>query len=536
MSRTTRVPYRIAAAATATLLVLLGPAWPAFADSVALAGIGAGTGLGTDAGLAAGTGLGMAADGNPAAGTSPTGPANWEPPPLPANPQYPPDEGPGGAPDKAYALNTNGQGGCITSGVTQPITRVPAAQSMLDIADAQKISTGRNVTVAVIDTGVNPHPFFGNRLENGGDYIQSDGKGEFDCDGHGTIVAGIIAADTRGTGLGFIGVAPDANILAIRQTDGNYVDAQGDPAGDLTTLAEAIYYAATVPAVKVITMSVDNCNTLANAQTQENSQPGQLLQAAIHYAVDVADKVVVAAAGNIPNGNTADQNSQGNAASQSASSNPCASVPQNDDPDGNAVKQVEIPPVYANDVLSVASVNPNTGDPSTFTEWGPWVSVAAPGENIISVDPAPNGTLLADRTQQNGSTVLLQGTSFAAPYVAGLAALIRSKFPTLTARQVMYRIEATAQHPSGPGGRNNEVGYGVIDPVAALTALIPGQNGVPVSGTTQIKAQAPNSGNLDSLPMRIALIGTGGAALLLLIIYFIVRTNRHNRRSQQPQT
>jgi membrane-anchored mycosin MYCP len=144
--------------------------------------------------------------------------------------------------------------------------------------------------------------------------------------------------------------------------------------------------------------------------------------------------------------------------------------------------------------------------------------------------------LLTNRTIQNGTSNTLQGTSFAAPYVAGLAALIRSKYPQLTARQVMYRIEATAQHPSGPGGRNNEVGYGVINPVAALTALIPGQNGVPVATTTQIRAEVPNSGNADGLPLEIAFIGTGGAAVALLIIYFVVRTNRHNRQRQQLQS
>ncbi len=244
--------------------------------------------------------------------------------------------------------------------------------------------------------------------------------------------------------------------------------------------------------------------------------------------MNVKDKVVIAAAGNIPNGNTADKSSTGGAASQS--SDPCSAVPQNDNPDPNRVKRVEIPPVYASDVLSVASVNPTTGDPSPFSVWGPWVSVAAPGEQIISVDPAPGATMLTSQTVQNNQVTTLQGTSFAAPYVAGLAALIRSKYPNLTARQVMDRIEATAQHPSGPGGRNDQVGYGIINPVAALTALVPGQNGVPAARTTAIRAQVPDSGENDALPLRVALIGVGGAVLALLIIYFVVRTNRHGRQ------
>jgi membrane-anchored mycosin MYCP len=502
MSRRSGFRYRITATSVAALLVLIGPAaWPAYADG-----------------------------GSNPVGDPPASPNTWEPGPVDVPPPAVPPAA--GTPDATYSLSSNGS--CLTSGVTTPLTAVPQAQTMLNIAGAQKISTGKNVTVAVIDTGVNPHPMFGNRLENGGDYIVGDGQGEQDCDGHGTIVAGIIAADTRGTPYGFIGVAPDAKILAIRQTDANFQDANNNTAGDLKTLGEAIMYAASRPDVKVITMSVDNCNPVAGgyAKESEDSADGRALQAAINYAVNVADKVVVAAAGNIPNGNTADQASQGQGGSSaSQSTNKCTPVPQNDNPDPNAVLQVEIPPVYANNVISVASVDPVSGDPSTFTEWGPWVSVAAPGQDIISVDPAKGGTMLTNQTEQGGQVEQLQGTSFAAPYVAGLAALIRSKYPNLTARQVMYRIEVTAQHPSGPDGRNNQVGYGVIDPVAALTALIPGQNGVPQAQSTAIKAQIPNSGADDPLPLRVALIGIGGAILALLVVYFVTRTRRRGRVS-----
>jgi membrane-anchored mycosin MYCP len=494
------VPYRIVATSVAALIVALGPAaWPAYAD------------------------------GSGQVGDAPSSPNVWIPAPADVQPPAVPPAS--GSPDATYTLNSNG--GCLTSGVTEPLTAVPKAQEMLDITDAQKISTGANVTVAVIDTGVNKHPMFGNRLENGGDYIQSGGDGEQDCDGHGTIVAGIIAADTRGTPFGFIGVAPDARILAVRQTDSNFVDASNNnaPAGNLKTLGEAIMYAASKPDVKVITMSVDNCNPLAGglAAQSENSADGRALQAAINYAVNVADKVVIAAAGNIPNGSTADKASQGQGGG-SQQTNKCSPVPQNDNPDPNAVKQVEIPPAYANNVISVASVDPSTGNPSTFTEWGPWVTVAAPGQGIISVDPAKGGTMLIDQTSQGGSAVPLQGTSFAAPYVAGLAALIRSKYPQLTARQVMYRIQTTAQHPSGPDGRNNQVGFGLVNPVAALTALIPGQNGVPAAETTSIRAQVPNSGEDDALPMQVALIGAGAAVIVLIAVYFVMRTRRHGRQ------
>jgi membrane-anchored mycosin MYCP len=166
--------------------------------------------------------------------------------------------------------------------------------------------------------------------------------------------------------------------------------------------------------------------------------------------------------------------------------------------------------------------------------WGPWVSVAAPGEGIISIDPAPDTSGLADLYGEPGASqpTAIRGTSFAAPYVAGLAALLRAKYRTMSAREIMYRIEATAQHPSGPDGRNNQVGYGIIDPVAALTALIPGQNGVPMPTTTAIRAQVPDSGNDDTLPMRVALIGAGVAAALLLALFFFLRSRRSRTGGQ----
>ena len=90
------------------------------------------------------------------------------------------------------------------------------------------------------------------------------------------------------------------------------------------------------------------------------------------------------------------------------------------------------------------------GAASAFTLAGPWVDVAATGEGVTSLGSAP-----------------LSGTSFAAPFVSGLAALIRARFPTLTARQVMQRIESTAHHP--PGGWNPFVGNGAVDVLAAVS-------------------------------------------------------------------
>jgi membrane-anchored mycosin MYCP len=421
----------------------------------------------------------------------------------------PPDSTP--APPETYQPKTQ----CLQSGTNGAVlTGPPAAQTMLNITGAQQLSTGSNVTVAIIDTGVNKHPFLSGRLTGGGDYVDpsSVNNGTVDCDGHGTITAGIVAADTRGAGVGFTGVAPDANILAIRQSSSAY-ETTGQTqsgAGNTKSLAEAIVHAVDHGA-QVITTSVDECLTVpANGRLTLDADDREL-QAAVHFAVE-RNVVVVNSAGNL-------------------SSATCPNASQNANPDPNRLNQIQVPAVFSDDVLSVASVDPANGNTSTFSVWGPWVSVAAPGEGIISIDPAPGASGLANLYSEPGATQpsAIQGTSFAAPYVAGLAALLRSRYKDMSAREIMYRIEATAQHPSGPDGRNNQVGYGLINPVAALTALIPGQNGVPLAKTTSIKAQIPNSGNNDALPMRVAFIGIGGTVLALLVIYFVTRTRRRGR-------
>ena len=346
---------------------------------------------------------------------------------------------------------------------------------MLNIADAQKISTGKGVTVAVIDTGVYKHPMFGDRLVNGGDYIQGDGNAlrtatatarSWPASSPRTPGARRTSSSaSRRTRRSWPSARPTA-------TTSSRPDQQPDPRRGRPQDAGRGDRLRGQPAGRQGHHHVGGQLQPARGHARFGVHCGRsALQAAIRWAVDVKDKVVVAAAGNIPNGNTSDQTGQGSGAA--------SGVPQNNNPDPNAVKQVRDPARLREQRALGGLGQPHDRQHSSFSEWGPWVSVAAPGEQIISVDPAPGATMLTSQTVQSNQVTTLQGTSFAAPYVAGLAALIRAKYPNLSARQVMYRIEATAQHPSGPRGRNNQVGYGIINPVAALTALIPGQNGVP---------------------------------------------------------
>jgi membrane-anchored mycosin MYCP len=328
-------------------------------------------------------------------------------------------------------------------------------QRLFSLPELWSTSRGRAVRIAVIDTGVARHPLLAGRLIAGGDYV-AGGNGLSDCDGHGTAVAGIAAASAD-PGSGFAGVAPAAEVISIRQSSPSFsVPGQGDTrqaAGNLNTLAAAIVHAVDLGA-GVINISEVSC--------APPDAPGSAeLQVAIHSAV-LRNVVVVAAAGNA--GPRADPGHDG----------ACPDQPRSD--------TVAYPGWFDDDVLTVAAVAPN-GLASQFSYPGPWVDVAAPGERLMSLSPGGPG--VTDQLSLINTTAPIQGTSFAAPAVAGLAALIRARFPQLTARQVMDRITATAaQHASG---RSDTVGFGVVDPVAALTrspAVLPPPSGSPAAGDT----------------------------------------------------
>ncbi|GAB3580741.1 S8 family serine peptidase [Amycolatopsis endophytica] len=413
---------------------------------------------------------------------------------------------------------------CVTRDLGQQdvvLREKPWGQQYLQIDEAQQLvraktgSAGGGVRVAVIDTGVTQHPYL-KRLEGGGDYVVAADNGLNDCDGHGTEVAGIIAASTPADQIGFTGVAPDSTIVSIRQSSQNYTkpDSAGGTSGQQTggrqqndangagttqSLAQAIVRAVNLH-VDVINMSVDNCRPADGSITEGE----RAIQAAVRWAVD-NDIVVVAAAGN--------------------TSETC---PQNDQADPNRPRSIVTPPWFSDDVLSVAAID-ETGGVAPFSVNGPWVSVAAPGTNIISLDPSKGSSQLANQTIENDKATPIQGTSFAAPYVAGVAALVAAQYPQLSARQIMNRIRVTAQHPGAQGGRDNFTGYGVVNPVAAVTAIVPSEEGVAAATAEQLPSGMPDDGGKSWAPMTVALIGTGGGLVVLLVVMFVMRTIRRTR-------
>lgn len=399
-----------------------------------------------------------------------------------------------------------------TSPVADPVP-VPLPQRSLDLDAVWPLSTGRGQLVAVIDTGVERHPRLPG-LAGGGDFV-SAGDGTSDCDAHGTIVAGIIAASRSGA-TGFAGVAPDARILAIRQSSNVYrrVGAERDTdglnargVGTLTTLASAIRRAADLEAT-VINISEVAC-------VPPGSGDHRALGAAIDYAARVHDAVIVAAAGNLD--------------TCRASNPPLDPARPQADP-WEDVTTVATPAWYDDQVLTVGSVDQG-GTPSAFTLPGPWVDVAAPGTAVTSLDPRRlEDTGLTDAV--NGGPV--EGTSFAAPYVAGTAALIRARHPELTAAQVIARIEDTAHAPAG--GWDPYIGHGVVDPLAAVTAARSGVTADPQSVSLAVPAPEPPP---DTRPRTVATVGAGivAAGLSIGILASIpLRHRPQRRRSQRGET
>ncbi|MFF9352146.1 type VII secretion-associated serine protease mycosin [Streptomyces sp. NPDC014734] len=307
-------------------------------------------------------------------------------------------EGPGSG------VKTDGSGEC-TFPMKQQYEGRPWSLQRVLLDELWQDTKGKGVRVAVIDTGVdkaNPQLRTAVDTSAGTDLLKG-GKGDGTTDevGHGTKVAGIIAARPR-KGTGFVGLAPEATIIPIRQNDEKN-------SGKDTTMATAIDHAIAKEA-DVINISQDTTKPLT-----ETSPLGRAVARALAKEI-----VVVASAGN----------------------------------DGMDGKLKRTYPAAFDGVLAVASSDRNN-ERAPFSQAGDFVGVAAPGVDIVSTVPG-NGQCTDN------------GTSFSAPYVAGVAALLRAKYPKWTASQIVARIEQTAERSIA--GHDAFVGWGVVDPVRAVTS------------------------------------------------------------------
>lgn len=295
---------------------------------------------------------------------------------------------------------------------------------MLQQDRAREVTMGLGVKVAVVDSGVdinNPHLVEAVDSANSMDFV-NDGQGNggiADANGHGTAVAGIIAARAI-DGSSVVGLAPKVEIISIRvhngqpEQDTQDTDSQGGNL--LQRLIQGIRAAADAGA-QVINVSAST----------PNDDSG--LKSAVEYAYSKG-ALVVASAGNR----------------------------------GQAEDKTDSPryPAAYDHVVSVAAVD-SFGMPTDNAIHGPHVDIAAPGANVITANTNGIDCVFASDAPS---------TSFATAYVSAAAALLVARYANEGPDGWKYRLEATAVRPN-PDERDDLIGWGVVQPYDALM-FIPG--------------------------------------------------------------
>ncbi len=338
------------------------------------------------------------------------------------------------------------------------------SNASINVRPAWDKATGAGVVVAVIDTGITNHPDLNANLLPGYDFISDaamarDGGGRDnnpndegdwyaanECGSgipasnsswHGTHVAGTVAAVTNNS-TGVAGTAFNAKVVPVRVL--------GKCGGYTSDIADAIVWASGgtvsgVPAnanpAEVINMSLGGGGSCSTTY-----------QTAINGAVSRGTTVVVAAG----NSNT----------------NVSSSVPAN----------------CAN-VIAVAATT-SAGARASFSNYGTGIDISAPGQGILST--LNSGTTVPG----TASYASYNGTSMAAPHVAGVVALIQSVAPTALSPAAIESLLKSTARPL-PGACSGGCGAGIVDADAAVTAALNGtgpgpgtgtvlQNNVPVTG------------------------------------------------------
>ena len=292
--------------------------------------------------------------------------------------------------------------------------------------------TGQNVKVAVLDTGIAAHS---DLLVSGRYDAVTAGGNANDVYGHGTAVAGIIAA--KNNSIGLVGIAPDVSLYAVRVME-------SETSGSLSDLIEGIDWA------------VDNDMDVANISLGVN--PANLSDSDNAYVTDLLNSVttdafnsgliIVAASGNDGHSTGADNVSY---------------------------------PARSNDVIGVGAID-SSKNLASFSSIGPSVDLVAPGVSFYT-------------TGLNDTYVYGSGTSFATPEVVGLVALYKQKYPTLTNSQLVAKIISNA-NDLGAAGFDNYYGNGLS--VADITTIpAPSVNAVDDACKTVTGSGGPANGTVE---------------------------------------
>ncbi|MET8956721.1 type VII secretion-associated serine protease mycosin [Streptomyces sp. NPDC004129] len=356
----------------------------------------------------------------------------------------------------------------------------------LDAKAVWKLATGKGVTVAVIDTGVDAsHPDLKGNVLPGKDFVDGDSDASPAAgDKHGTAMAGIIAGHGHGANGadGVKGLAPDAKILPLRDNGG-----QSD--GFASSIRYAVDHGASV-------INISQGGSLPTAGGEE--------QQAIGYALE-HNVVVVAGSGN--------EGESGTEATRYPAAYPGVV-------DVGAVKE-------SNEIWEKSNSGAN-------------LLLTAPGYRVVSASTDSYGYGMGS------------GTSDATAYVSAACALLREKFPDLTAGQIVNRLTKTAGLPASAKGLklpDEKYGYGYIQPLAALQQNIPaGSKNGPLTMPASDSTAAPEdntaassasddsgSGLTTNSVIALSTLAALGVLIVIGVPLFLVRRAKRRRAAEQSQ-
>jgi len=172
-------------------------------------------------------------------------------------------------------------------------------------------------------------------------------------------------------------------------------------------------------------------------------------------------------------------------------------------------------------VIAVVGVAPD-GSPAEEPSPEAVVTLAAPGVDVISVAPHGNGHFTAS------------GSWTAVGFVAGAAALVRAYLPELSAEQVLQRLITTADRP-GRSLPDPVLGYGVVDPYSAVSAVLPQEAGLVQDRPAEVHPEVPQPELVDERPNMVVLAVIGGSVLLVVVVAVVwACLPRGQRRSWRP--
>lgn len=374
-------------------------------------------------------------------------------------------------------------GRAAAQGIGQQVrsAEMPELQQ-IEVPAAWRVSKGAGVTVAVLDTGADAGvPDLAGSVTTGPDYTAgADPAGYQPPHLHGTYIASLIAAHGSGPGRagGVIGVAPAARVLSVRVIlDDNEPGFQNynSNASYADAIPDGIRYAVSHGA------SVINMSLGSGMATRD-------MRSAIGYAIS-HNVVVVASAGN--------------------------------DGSRSGYTPYSYPASFTG-VVSVAAVG-GSGVRASFSDRNSSVVISAPGVNVVGAGPG-------------GQYIVADGTSPSSAFVAGVAALIRSRYPRLTPALVTQALVSSAERrPSGsysPG-----VGFGEVDAVASLATAARLAAQSPQPGLRPSALFAPALGPIHvvhrSYPQILVLAGLAVVAVIWFVVALtmLVAWLRRGRRA-----